>query len=195
MNERTCIVTKKAKPHDALIRFAASPDGKVTPDLKARLPGRGAWVSASAEAVRIAAGKGLFARAFRKPVKADPDLDRLVGSLLKKRAFEALGMAMKAGYVLTGFAKVMAAVKKDNIAVLIEAGDGAEDGKRKLMGAAGYMEKPAINIDWFSSSELGLALGRQNVVHAAIKHGRMAQAFLLAAQKWRAYEDAAENMI
>ncbi len=197
-SERTCIVTRRTGPAEGLIRFVAAPDGSVVPDLKARLPGRGAWVSANAGAVRKAVAKGLFARAMKRQVRPDPELDKLVSDLLKTQMLGALGMAMRAGSVITGHAKVEAAIRSAKAQILIHASDGAKEGWRKLESAIRAMEHgggteylPPIRVHGISAEDLGLALGRENVVHAALKHGRMAAAFLEAAQKWRRFEGAA----
>ncbi len=197
-SERTCIVTRKAQPPEGLIRFVASPGGGVVPDLKTRLPGRGAWVSAKAEIVRKAVDKGLFARAMKKPVTPDPELDKRVSDLLKAQMLGALGMAMKTGAVITGFAKVEAALKGQKAQVLIHASDGANEGWRKLESAirankhgSGAAYSPPVWVRGISAEDLGLALGRENVVHAALKHGRMAAAFLKAAEKWHRFTGAA----
>ena len=196
-SERTCIVTRQSQPTEGLIRFVAAPDGSVVPDLKARLPGRGAWVSAEADAVRKAITRGLFPRAMKKPVRPDPELDKLVSDLLKTQMLGALGMAMKTGAVITGFAKVEAALKNDRVQILIHARDGAVEGWRKLESAirarknsGGAAYSPPVWVREISAEDLGLALGRENVVHAALKHGRMASAFLKAAQKWRRFNGA-----
>jgi len=202
MNERTCIVTRRTGPVDGLIRFVAAPDGSVAPDLKSRLPGRGAWVSADAATVRRAVAKGFFARAMRCPVKPAADLDQLVAGLLKDQALGALGMAMRAGHVVTGYAKVEAAVRGAKAQILIHASDGAKEGWRKLDKALRAMERDGGAEDsapflmrWFSAADLGLALGRGNVVHAAVKHGRLAVSFLQTATRWHRYVDAAGKLV
>ena len=179
-----------------MIRFVAAPDGKVVPDLKTRLPGRGAWVSADAEVVRKAMAKGHFARAFKGKVHVPDDLDRHVGSMLKQQALSALGMAMGAGQVITGFAKSEAAILSGKAGIALHAADGAPDGLRKLKQAARNAvnagRKTAQWITVFNSDELGLAIGRQSVVHAVVKPGRMADGFADKAMKWCRYEGAAE---
>ncbi len=202
MNERTCIVTRRTGPIEDMIRFVAAPDDSVAPDLKARLPGRGAWVSADADTVRKAVAKGAFARAMRRPVKPAADLDQLVAGLLKDQALGALGMAMRAGQVITGYAKVEAAVRGAKAQILIHASDGAKEGWRKLDKALRAMEHgrgeqvaPPFLMRWFSAADLGLALGRENVVHAAVKQGRLAVSFLQAATRWHRYVDAAGKLV
>jgi len=198
-SERTCIVTRRSQPTGGLIRFVAAPDGSVAPDLKACLPGRGAWVSADAASVRIAVAKGLFARAMKRPVKPDPNLDQLVSGLLKTQMLGALGMAKKTGAVITGYAKVEAAIRGAKAQILIHASDGSIEGWRKLESTIRAMQRqgdaaysPPVLVSGINAEDLGLALGRENVVHAALKHGRMAAAFLAAATRWRLFEGATE---
>lgn len=178
IEERRCIVTGEVCSKDGLVRFVAGPEGRIVPDLAGRLPGRGLWVSARREAVETAVRKGLFARAARARVEADEALADEVERLLARRAGEALGLARKSGALVTGFEKVMALISEGRIALLIEARDGSQDGRRKLEGAikaaqaAGKLaEVPTLRPLW--ADEMGLALGRANVVHAALTKSSM----------------------
>lgn len=197
VNARTCIVTRRAGPAEAMIRFVCAPDGSIVPDLKARLPGRGAWVSANAGTVRAAMAKGHFARAMKQKVTVPPDLAERLGAMLKQQALDALGMAMGAGQVISGFAKAEAAIGAGKAGVVLHAADGAPDGLRKLKQAARRAAaQVGDGLTWvtgFNSDELGLAIGRESVVHAVVKPGRMAEAFARKAMKWRHYEGAGGN--
>lgn len=168
---RTCIVTRDVKSVDELIRFVVGPDGSVTPDLKASLPGRGVWVSARMAAVRDAVKRRAFARGFKREVKVAIDLAEQIDALLGARAREALSLANKAGMVVTGFAKVEAALG-GRVAALLHASEAARDGMDKLdrrfRAIAG--EDAAI-FRIFTGEQLDLALGRPNVVHAALVGG------------------------
>ncbi|MFN3934368.1 RNA-binding protein [Parvibaculum sp.] len=182
--ERRCIVTGESGGKDGLIRFVLDPDGNVVPDLAEKLPGRGFWVTATREMLERAVAKGHFAKAARVPVKADPALPALVERLLARRAADAVGLARRAGALETGFEKVLTAIGRGRVAALIEARDGAEDGRRKLEQRLRVAKEQGILGDvpvlcplW--SDELGLALGRGNVIHAALIPGRM-QAKVLA---------------
>ncbi|MEX0851749.1 MAG: RNA-binding protein [Bauldia sp.] len=172
-SERTCIVTRQALPVDALIRFALAPDGSVVPDLRRRLPGRGAWVTASAVHVRLAERKRLFARAFGGPAIVEPGLVERLDALLVSAATGALSLARKAGSLVVGFAKVERALAGDPVVALIHALDAAPDGLDKLAAAArrrfGEGSPPVVAC--FTGEQLDLALGRTNVIHAALLAG------------------------
>ncbi|HQF30853.1 MAG TPA: RNA-binding protein [Hyphomicrobiales bacterium] len=179
--ERTCIVGRATLPVDELIRFVLAPDGTVVPDLKRDLPGRGVWVTASAEAVATAEKKRLFARGFKAEVRVEPGLAERVGTLLERAALGALAMANKAGLVVTGFGKVETALGRDAVAVLIHASDAAPDGIRKLAAVTKrrFGDGPGVPVvRSIASEQLDLALGRSNVIHAAVLEGRAAAAFL-----------------
>ena len=90
--ERRCIATMERRPQGEMIRFVLSPDGQVTPDLAARLPGRGAWVTSSREAIETAQKKGAFARAFKAQVKIAPDIAAQTEKLLVARILDQLGL-------------------------------------------------------------------------------------------------------
>ncbi|MBO6634344.1 RNA-binding protein [Parvibaculum sp.] len=176
--ERRCIVSGESGGKDGLIRFVLDPEGQVVPDLAEKLPGRGLWVTAVREMVEKAALKGHFAKAAKAPAKAGPELADLVERLLARRAADALGLARKAGALETGFEKVLTAIERGRIAALIEARDGAQDGRRKLEQRLRVVKEqgilgdvPVLSPLW--ADEMGLALGRGNVIHAALIPGRM----------------------
>jgi predicted RNA-binding protein YlxR (DUF448 family) len=172
---RTCIVTREALPAERLIRFVAAPDGAVVPDLRRRLPGRGVWVTADAEHVRTAERKRLFSRGFGEDVKVEPGLAERVAGLLREAALSALSLARKAGALVTGFAKVESALGEGKVVGLIHAAEAGADGVAKLEGAARRRlgvaagDLPVIRI--FAGGELDLAIGRTNVIHAALLAG------------------------
>jgi predicted RNA-binding protein YlxR (DUF448 family) len=158
-----------------LVRFVAGPGGLVVPDLARKLPGRGIWVAANRAAVSIAAKKGLFSRAAKAKLTAPADLADQVEGLLAARLLSGLGLARKAGDLTLGFEKVLAVVGQGKAAWLIEASDGAEDGRRKLLAAIRRAPSQPRVLATFTSSELGLALGGPNVRHTAFLAGRGAE--------------------
>jgi predicted RNA-binding protein YlxR (DUF448 family) len=172
--ERRDIVTGEVMDEARLIRFVAGPDGVVVPDLARKLPGRGLWVAADRASLETAAKKGLFARAAKAKVQAPPDLATLVESLLKRRLLSGLGLARRAGDLTSGFEKVCAAIEGGKAAWLIEAADGAADGRRKLWAKTRKRSPPVPIFGLFDAEELGLALGGENVIHTAFLAGRAA---------------------
>ena len=185
--ERSCIVTRtKASPED-LIRFVLAPDGTVVPDIRAKLPGRGAWVTGRASIVAEAVRRKCFARAFKTEVKASADLPALVDALLERDALQALSLANKAGLVVAGMTKVESAAAKRPLAALIQAADGSQDGRRKLDAAIrarlGEAAGAIPRVQIFASSQLDLALGRTNVIHAALAVGSASQGFVSRSQR------------
>ena len=195
--ERTCIVTRAKGSPDQMIRFVAAPDGTVTPDLKRRLPGRGVWVTATAKAVAAAVKKGAFARGLRAKVTASAALAEEVDALLARDALQYLSLVNKAGLVVTGFAKVEKLIAGEaTIAGMVHAVDAGDDGVRKMgqllsrrYGEAAAAVPRAI---LFASGQMDLALGRANVIHAALKTGPAAQAFFARARRLSLYRGASE---
>jgi uncharacterized protein len=169
---RRDIVSGEVMAEERLIRFVAGPGGIVTPDLSRKLPGRGLWVAADRASVTAAAKKGLFARAAKTALTASPDLASGVEALLRRRLLSALGLARKAGELTSGFEKVLASVGAGKAAFLIEASDGAADGRRKILAAARRSPRPPGLIGLFTGGELSLALGGENVIHTAFLAGR-----------------------
>jgi predicted RNA-binding protein YlxR (DUF448 family) len=181
--ERRDIVSGEVMDEAKLIRFVPGPEARVVPDLARKLPGRGIWVAASREAVATAAKKGLFSRAAKAKLLAPPDLADQVEALLHSRLLAALGLARKAGDLTFGFEKVLAVIGQGKAAWLIEASDGAEDGRRKLLAATRRAPSQPRLLATFSSSELSLALGASNVIHTAFLAGRGAERWTLDVER------------
>ncbi|THD65591.1 MAG: RNA-binding protein [Bradyrhizobium sp.] len=192
---RMCAVTRQVRPIDELIRFVVSPSGEVIPDLKRKLPGRGLWVSASRQAVAEAARRNQFGKGFKRDVRATPALAADTEALLVRSVIDALAMAAKAGQVISGFGKVEDALAQrqagrhqGRVQALIHASDGAADGIRKLDAFARQntgngddsSEFPVVTA--LTSEQLDLALGRSNVIHAALLAGPASKTFLSRSQ-------------
>ena len=181
--ERLCVVARVAKPVDDLLRFVAGPDGTLAPDIKRKLPGRGVWVTASRRALEAAVRRGAFARSLKEGIRIPADLPDLIDRLLARAALDALAIANKAGRVVAGFERVGSALKADRLAALIHATEASPDGVRKLAGVQTGAPVPLVRT--FTASQLGLALGRPNVIHAALLGGREGDSFLA---RWRTLE-------
>lgn len=177
--ERRCIATGESGPVQGLIRFVVGPGDDIVPDLAERLPGRGIWVSATPEALAKAVKKNLFPRAARQQVSVPDDLPARVEALLSARLVEHFALARKAGLVIGGHDKVKARLKEGPVAALIEAADGSEQGKAKLRPLAG--DAPIVAC--LTGSELGLAFGRDHVIHAALDAGGIADRLLREAAR------------
>src|SRR5262245_55283796 len=179
--ERLCASTGTVRPIDDMIRFVVSPEGSAVPDLKQRLPGRGVWITATRSALGQAIARKAFARSFKRDVRAAPDLLDSTDRLLERAALDALAIAYKAGRVVAGFAKVEAALAEGHAAALLHASDAAPDGVRKLNAAARRNtenDRSIAVLAAFTSAQLDLAMGRSNVVHAALLAGPESKAVL-----------------
>jgi len=190
---RLCLASRTVKPVAELIRFVVAPDGQVVPDIAARLPGRGAWITARRGALAEAIKRKAFGRAFRGKGRVDPALSEQVENLLEKDALAALALANKAGRVVTGNMKLTEALTGGKVAILVHAQDAAPDGVGKLdalarrIGEANGRE--IVRVDAFPGVQLDLALGRANVVHAALLAHPTSAGFLARAGRlegWRA---------
>lgn len=181
-SERTCALSREVKPVDELIRFVLAPAGEVVADVKRKLPGRGLWVTATRDAVGQAVKRNVFARGFKRDVRVPADLADQTEKMLERAALDALAIAGKAGMVVSGFAKVEAALSKGAVSALIHASDAAPDGRRKLAAAATPANEDETRkialVEVFSGAQLDLALNRPNVVHAALLAGPGSETFL-----------------
>lgn len=176
--ERRCIVTGDVQPKAGLVRFVVSPEGQVFPDLAEKLPGRGIWVTADREVIAKAVKKGLFSRAAKAQVTATDNLPDLVEAGLAKRVVDHISLARKAGRAVAGFEKVKGWLAEGKAKVLLQASDGSERGKGKLWTPEGGR--------WFgclTASELGLAFGRDSVIHGALGAGGLSNRVVEEAAK------------
>ncbi len=194
MPERLCILTGEVAESDHLIRFALSPDARIVPDIAAKLPGRGFWITADKGLIDQAVASGNFAkrasRALKQPVSASavaPDMADVIDRLLRDRCLNLLGLERRKGTLVLGFDSVAETVRAGRAAMLIEAADGAADGRSKLKALAEKSPRPVRMIDLFCRAELSLALGRENVVHAAVKSGGVAKALVKDLARLAAY--------
>ncbi len=180
--DRLCAATGEVRPVTDMIRFVVGPDGTVVPDIKRRLPGRGVWVTATREALGVAIARKAFARSFKRDLRAGKDLLTTTEQLLERAALESLAMTHKAGRIAIGFGKVEAALVRGLVLGLVHASDAARDGVRKLDAMRRHADDENGNkiavIDTFTSAQLDLALGRSNVIHAALLAGPESAAFL-----------------
>jgi len=183
--ERRCIATGEVRPKANLIRFVAGPDVAVTPDILGRLPGRGIWVLADRKALDKAIGKKLFSRAAKAQVTIPDGLADGVERLLLGRVTSLLALARKSGCALAGYEKVKAALAMEEALVLIQASDGSERGKSKL--------KPPVETGTFigclTAHELGLAFGRDHVIHAALTAGGLTRRIVEDAARLQGMRD------
>jgi predicted RNA-binding protein YlxR (DUF448 family) len=191
---RQCAVGRTRSPEDDLLRFVLDPDKRVVPDLKRKLPGRGVWVTANRDAVSKAVRQKSFARGFRQAVTVDPDLAEAVDNLLRRAALQDLALANKAGCIVAGFTKVQKALTGERRMQLLHAVDAAPDGRRKLDRmvegkSAADIESP-LALTGFTSSEVSAALGRHNVMHAAITQDGAGRKFIGSALRYMRYAGA-----
>jgi uncharacterized protein len=178
--ERLCVATRTVRPVADLIRFVVGPDGEAVPDLKHKLPGRGVWVTATQDALGDAIKRKVFSRGFKRDVRLPVDLLARTERLLERTALDALAIAGKAGLVAPGFVRTETALARGGVVGLLHAAEAAPDGVRKLDAAQrrNPQARPVVVIGFLTSAQLDLALGRPNVIHAALLAGAPSDTFL-----------------
>jgi uncharacterized protein len=191
--ERTCVLTRRTAGRDDLVRLALSPDGVVLPDVRAKAPGRGAWIGVDRAAIEKAERKGrlraALARAFKTGDIAIPDdlADRLAAAL-RQAVLDRLGLEARAGNLIAGAERIEVAARRGDVALLIHAADAAEEGRKRLNQALRVGEcGPGGVVFPEGRTILSLALGRQNVVHVAIVDRAAAARVARALDRWRAF--------
>ena len=183
--ERRCIGTGEVKDTSLMIRFVVGPDGAVYPDLLGKLPGRGFWITPSPKAFALAAKKGAFARAAKQQVTVPEDLFAKVEAGLAERVIHLISLARKASEAIAGFEKVKDWLAKDQAEVLLQASAGSDRGKSKLRPPRGK----GTLITCLTQDELGLAFGREHVIHAALAGGGLTKRVVDEAAKLSGMRD------
>ncbi len=175
---RKCIATGEVQPKYGLIRFVAGPDGQVVPDILGKLPGRGVYVASQRAALQRAVDKKLFARGLKQPVQVPDGLVDEIEKQLVARVVTLISLARKSGKAVTGYEKVKSWLMMEEAQVLIQAVDGSGRGKSKL-------STPHFGsyIGWLTADELGMAFGRQTVIHAALGTGGLTKRVVEEAQR------------
>lgn len=194
---RMCALTRTERPVGELIRFVLGPDGVVVPDTEAKAEGRGVWISLNRGAVEEAVKRKVFARSLKSAVDVPGDLPGLTQLRLEQRYLAALNMARKAGQLTLGATKVRGLIEAGELIALITATDAAPDGRSKMAGALRALHHAAADegMDGFEvphfellgSEQMGLALGLENVIHAALTRGAAAQAAVEKARRLALY--------
>lgn len=193
--ERSCIVTRRVLPKQALIRFVIGPGDVLVPDIAGKLPGRGLYLSASRLTLAEAIARRHFARVARQAVTVPEGLAENLHAQLEQRVVDALSLTRKAGLVIAGYEKIEAAARAGGLAALLHAQDAGADGIRKLesaltAGAAAAPGSPvAETFRLLPRARLSAVLGRDNAAHAAIAHGPAAQFFIAEARRFALFLD------
>lgn len=182
---RECALSRQPRPVDDLIRFALGPDGAIVPDVDGKAEGRGVWISLGQHDVTAAVTKKVFARSLKQNVTVPGDLALLTQARLEQRLLGALGLARKAGQLVMGATKVKSALQSGKALALLTATDAAPDGVRKMLQAlrASTRQTELSHFQLLTSEQLGLALGQENVIHAALIDGTAAKSALMRAQR------------
>ncbi len=176
--ERKCLATGEVQPKFGLIRFVVGPDNTVYPDLMNKLPGRGMYVSADKTALEHAIQKGMFARGAKQQVTIPQGFVADIEQKLARRVVDLISLARKSGTAVSGYEKVKDWLIKDYADVLIQSSDGSERGKSKLS-----TPQDGVFIGWLTSDELGMAFGKQTVIHCALATGGLTQRVVDEAQR------------
>lgn len=179
--ERRDLVSHQVMDESRLIRFVAGPEGQVVPDLGRKLPGRGLWVEASRASVEAAVKKNGFTRAAKTKLTAPADLADLVERLLVRRCLDQLGLARREGVLISGFEKSAAALRAGKADWVIEASDGAADGRGKILALARHQTAKVCGA--FTADDLSLALGLENAIHAVLLAGGRADRWTLEVER------------
>lgn len=176
---RRCAVTRHRDYRARMIRFVVGPDRAIVPDLAAKLPGRGIWLSARRDVLETARTRGAFARAAKGSVTVAPDLANLVAQGLTRRVTELLGLTRRAGQAVCGFQKARERLQSGRAALVVQASDGSPEERARFL--SGVRDMPVVAP--LPAAALGSVFGRDHVVHVVIAHGRLAEALTIEAER------------
>ena len=179
--ERRCLASGQTRDPIDMVRFVLDPAGVVTPDIQGKLPGRGVWVSSDRKSLEKIIAQKSFARGFKGQAKIEGDLTELTERLLERRVLGLITMARKASMIALGFDQVQSMAREAAIAIRIEASDGSKDGRSKIRTLAKAMNREQdlpdpVVLGCFTAEQVGRALGREAIVHAAIRPCKLAKA-------------------
>ena len=180
---RRCIASGEVRPKTELLRFVVAPDGWIVLDAAGGLPGRGLWLSARRDMVERACARNLFARAARAEVRVPEALPEQIEQALRRRCLDLIGLARRAGQAVAGYQKVRGWLSLGKAAVLVEALDGAADGRNKVVALARGVKPDLPIVGLFQAAELGRSLGRDAVVHVALAAGGVTDRFLAESRR------------
>lgn len=178
-------------PKEAMIRFVVGPGRRIVPDLAARLPGRGIWLSARADVLETARTRGAFAKAAHGQVLVPPDLTSDLKASLARRIGEFLGLARRAGQAVAGFGKAREWLVAGRAGVVVQASDGSPDERSRFL--AGWREKVAV-IAPLDAAALAAVFGRDHVVHVIVADGRLADMLRVEAERLAGLSAAFEKV-
>ena len=177
---RRCIVTRVRGERERMIRFVVGPDRALVPDLAAKLPGRGIWLSARGDVIETARARGAFAKAARGPVTVPPDLSPALQAALARRIGDLLGLARRAGQAVCGFQKAQEWIAGGRAGLVVQAADGSADERARLIAGA---HRPVPVVSPLTAAQLGAVFGRDRAVHVALAPGRLAQAVAIETER------------
>lgn len=191
--DRTCVLTRRKATKEELIRLALGPDGTVAPDVRARAPGRGAWIGVNRAELDEANAKGKLKGALQRAFKTNDvhvptDLGEHIERALRQATLDRLGMEARASNLINGADRVETAARSGKVHMLLHAADAGEDGRRSLDQAwrVGGGDSQGV-IFPEGRTILSMALGRENVVHAALTDPAAASRVRHALARWRAF--------
>ena len=175
--ERRCISTGSIMNTKSMVRFVVGPDGGAVPDVFCKLPGKGMWVSSKKSSLERALRKNLFSVVSKKPVLINNNLSKQIEESILKKLLNLISLARKANQAIAGFEKVKGLLETDRAVLLIQASDGSPREKSRLRPPVGA----GTLINCLKKQELGLAFGRESVIHAAITRGGLHKEITLEA--------------
>ena len=195
VSERTCILSRRTAPREELIRLALGPEGQIAPDVRARAPGRGAWIGVGRKALDEANAKGklkgALTRAFKTgDIDVPGDLGERIEAALRSQALDRLGLEARSGTLVTGGERIETAARQGKVHLLIHAADAGDDGNRRLDQAwrVGGGDQQGLVFPE-GRTILSMALGRENVVHIALTDAAAARRVTHAIDRWQAFID------
>lgn len=191
---RRCIVTRERLPKSEMVRFVADPTGNIVPDISEKLPGRGVWVRSSRDALEQACATNAFSRGLKKNLQNPENLSNKVEILLLGQCQGLLGIARKSGGIVTGFEKVQTRLRTQTSGWILEASDGASDGRQKLLRLVKAICKEVQIAGALCAKEIGEAIGQPMVVHALLVPGKLADRWAVAYRKLTGFREAPERV-
>ena len=193
--QRSCLGCRQSRDRDALIRFVLSPQGELVADIEAKLPGRGAYTCVSETCLQAAIKQRQFSRAFKRDVAtATPaEMTGQVGGIMQRRILGYLGLANKAGQVISGGSLVSDAIRGgQKPGLVLVATDVSEAIGEKIELLAAVHRITCFRI--MKKDDFGAILGKAPRSAVAIRAGGFVAQLTYEIERYRNFLGEVQNL-
>ena len=179
MQERQCAASGRRMAIGSMVRFVLSPSGSIVPDIGCKLPGRGVWVQAERNLIEQAVRLRIFENRLKRSVAVPANLTELVETRLAEHIVGILSMTRKSRCAICGYTALIERIGNGHIGAILIASDASGRQSGTILRKCNGLEP----IRCLTSTELGVAFGREKIVYAGIERGGLAKRIVAEAAR------------